>query len=117
MMDTLPAAMLRHYRNPPGRKLSDQLLKIHAALEALDDSTGEIVIRDVVDAAALDMLYLMGANFKSRITTTLSRGALSESLTNSVCTKIIVWRSTLVAYAQNTEHVPFECPSAHPKRT
>jgi hypothetical protein len=83
-VDTLPSELLASYRNPPGRKPHEDLLRIHSAIADMDDAAAEMLIRDVVDGVVFLMLYLMGAGFKDALTVAISRGAESECLEGAV---------------------------------
>jgi hypothetical protein len=77
---SLPRELLTSYRSPPGRKPSEHLLRLQAATACIEDETLEALIRDVVDAAVFQMVYLMGAGFKSDLDLAVSREDMRESL-------------------------------------
>lgn len=84
-VDTMPEELLAYYRNPPGRRPPEHVRRIQTAIADMDDAIVKLLIRDIVDRAVFGMLYLTGASFKdAHIATTISRGALSESLADSV---------------------------------
>jgi hypothetical protein len=79
-IQSLPKGLLEAYRNPPGRKPSGTLLMLKGAIAHIDDETAEALIRDVVDAAVFQMIYLLGAGFKSDLKVEISRGDEREHL-------------------------------------
>lgn len=84
-VDSLPADLLSSYRDPPGRKPSERLRQIHAAIADIDDANVEMLIRDVVDASVFQLTYLISAKFKEAgIVTTIRRGTLAEDLADSL---------------------------------
>ena len=80
---SLPAELLTAYRNPPGRKPSEISLRLRDALAQIDDATALMLIRDVVDAAAFQMVYLLGAGFKCDLCLDVSRDGNRERLDGS----------------------------------
>jgi hypothetical protein len=81
---SMPGDLLKFYRDPPGRKPSEHLLRLRNAIASIDDETMEALIRDVVDATVFQMVYLMGASFKSDLDLAISRGDEQESLRGTV---------------------------------
>lgn len=79
----LPAELLGAYRNPPGRKPTESVLRIRDALADMDDATALLLLRDVVDAAVFQMVYLLGAGFKSNLCVDISREGNRERLHGS----------------------------------
>lgn len=79
----LPAGLLEAYRNPPGRKPSESVLRIRGAFAEMDDATAMLLLRDVVDAAVFQMVYLLGAGFKSNLCVDVSRNGNRERLLGS----------------------------------
>ncbi|PLK22887.1 hypothetical protein C0V72_12510 [Porphyrobacter sp. TH134] len=80
---SLPAELLGAYRNPPGRKPNESVLRIRDALVNTDDATALLLLRDVVDAAVFQMVYLLGAGFKSNLSVDISRDGNRERLDDS----------------------------------
>ncbi len=80
---SMPKGLLQAYRNPPGRKPSALLLRLRDVIAHLDDEAAEALIRDVIDAAAFQMIYLMGAGFKVGLDLAISRGGEREHLSGS----------------------------------
>lgn len=80
---SLPAELLRAYRNPPGRKPTDSVLQIRDALAEMDDATALLILRDAVDAAVFQMVYLLGAGFKSDLSVDIGRDGNRERLHGS----------------------------------
>jgi hypothetical protein len=84
-VDTLPDQLLGFYRDPPGRKPHDHVLRIRAALAGIDDAAAKELIRDVVDATVFSLLYLIDSDFRGRgVGTTISRGQDSCELNDSL---------------------------------
>lgn len=80
---SLPAELLRAYRNPPGRKPTESVMRIRDALGDTDDATALLLLRDVVDAAVFQLVYLLGAGFKSNLSVDISRDGNRERLNGS----------------------------------
>jgi hypothetical protein len=80
----MPEELLASYRNPPGRRPSEHLLRLRDSIACIDDQTLEALIRDVVDAAVFQMVYMMGAGFKSGLDLAIIRGDEHESLKDAV---------------------------------
>lgn len=80
---SLPAELLRAYRNPSGRRPRESVLRIRDALSDTDDATALLLLRDVVDAAVFQMVYLLGAGFKSNLCVDLSREGDRERVLGS----------------------------------
>lgn len=80
---SLPAQLLKAYRDPPGRKPSEDVLRIQGALDDMDDATALLLLRDAVDASVFQMVYLLGAGFKNDISLDVSRGGNRERLHGS----------------------------------
>lgn len=80
---SLPAELLKAYRNPPGRKPTESALRIRDALADMDDATALLLLRDAVDAAVFQMAYLLGAGFKSNLSVDISREGNRERLHGS----------------------------------
>lgn len=80
---SLPEELLRAYRNPPGRKPTESVLRITDALAKTDDATALLLLRDVVDAAVFQMVYLLGVGFKSNLSVDISREGNRERLHGS----------------------------------
>ena len=80
---SLPVDLLRAYRNPPGRKPNESVLRIRDALVNTDDATALLLLRDVVDAAVFQVVYLLGAGFKSNLSVDISRDGNRERLDDS----------------------------------
>ena len=84
-IDTMPEELLAYYRNPPGRRPHEHVRQIQSAIAEVDDATVKVLIRDIVDRAVFQMLFLTGASFKdAHMATTISRGAFSECLADAV---------------------------------
>lgn len=81
---SMPGDILKSYRDPPGRKPNERLLCLRDSIAGIDDETLEALIRDVVDAAVFQMVYLMGAGFKSGLDLAVNRGDERESLKGAV---------------------------------
>ncbi|MEE4199534.1 hypothetical protein [Erythrobacter sp.] len=82
--ETLSAGLLNSYRHPPGRKPSETQMRLRDALATLDDEVVEMLIRDVLDAAVFQMIYLMGNGFKSDLDVEISRGNEREQLMSAL---------------------------------
>jgi hypothetical protein len=83
----IPSGLLKYYRNPPGRKPSEGVLKIRDTLADMDDDTALLLIRDVVDSAVFTMVYLLGSGFKCDLSIDLNRAGNRERLDDSGLTE------------------------------
>lgn len=81
---SLPFELLGTYRNPPGRKPSESLLRTRDALAGMNDATALLLIRGVVDAAVFQMVYLLGTGFKCNLSIDVSREGNRERLDDAV---------------------------------
>ena len=84
---SLPAELLKAYRNPPGRKPTESALRIRDALADMDDATALLLLRDAVDAAVFQMdqgsvknrVWVGSSHWSSRA----ANGGLASLLENS----------------------------------
>lgn len=66
IVETLPNSLLEFYRNPPGRKPSQQTLKVSEIVKKLDDDEALALIRSVMDGSLFAVLSLFDMNFKDK---------------------------------------------------
>ena len=78
ILATFPDQLAAFYKAPPGRKPSEQSVKMREIQNALSESDAVLLVRDVVDRTLASALSLMDQNFKSEISTSFSTNGETE---------------------------------------